>query len=161
MPKRDGKDQGEDGPKHKGSCLFAHNSCLPISDANSYLTGGVRVVFKPSAFVQSFFVVQYAFAPTATRSYLIIDCVLLFLLFFVFLEVSLFPSISVPLKFLCLYGKYAARFPLWVEFFYLVTTGCIFDIRFCPNSTKKICFNLHCKLTVDVGLIRASLCTDV
>ena len=54
---------------------------------------------KPRPFVQSFFVLPYACAPTATRSYLTTVCVLfllLFLPFFVSLEMSFFPSIFVP-----------------------------------------------------------------
>ena len=70
---------------------------------------------KPRPFVQSFFVLRYACAPTATRSYLTTVCVLfvvVVVVVFVSLDMSLFPSIFVPLPFFSLYGEYAVRFPL-------------------------------------------------
>ena len=55
---------------------------------------------KPRLFVQLFFVLRYACAPTDTRTNLTTVCVLFsfcFLPFFVSLEISLFPSFFVPL----------------------------------------------------------------
>ena len=44
--------------------------------------------------------------------------------FFVYLEMSLFPSISVPLPFsLCMESRHVVRFPLPDGVFYLMTTG--------------------------------------
>ena len=39
MPKRDGKDQGEDSPKQAGSCWFARRCYLAASGANLYPPG--------------------------------------------------------------------------------------------------------------------------
>ena len=69
-------------------------------------------------------VLRYAGAPIATRASL-------FLFFpFVYLEMSLFPSIFCSIAVFSLYGEYVVCFflPDGVCFF-LVTTGCIFDIH--------------------------------
>ena len=80
---------------------------------------------KPRPLVQSLFVLRYACTPTATRSYLTTLCVLFrlcFFLLFVSLEISLFPSMFVPLPFsLCMESTYVFSFRM--AFFYLVTTG--------------------------------------
>ena len=58
-----------------------------------------------------------------------------FLPFFLPLEMSLFPSIFVPLPFYLCIGEYLARFPLPDVFFsYLVTTSGIFYTSLCKNS---------------------------
>ena len=110
-PERDEKDQGEDSSKQAGSCWFAHHCLLATSGANLYSPGGCCVVFlwcyvcfllfrfrfflslKPRPFLQSFFVLRYTCAPTATRSYLTTVCVFFrfcFFLFLVSMEMSLF-----------------------------------------------------------------------
>ena len=60
--------------------------------------------------------------------------------FFVFLEVSLFPSILVPLPFsLCTESTGTSYvFPFRMMFFYLVTTGWISDIDIICESSIKI-----------------------
>ena len=78
---------------------------------------------KPSSFVQSFFVLRYACAPTATRNYLTTVSVFLFSL-----EVSLFPIFFCTNTVFSLYEEYVVRFFLPDVFVYLVTTGWIFDI---------------------------------
>ena len=64
---------------------------------------------KPRPFVQSFFVLRYACAPTATRSYLTTVCLLFFVL--VSLETSLFPSIFCTSTVFSPYGEYAVCSP--------------------------------------------------
>ena len=94
----------------------------------------------PRPFVQSFFVLRYARAPTATRSYLTTVCVLFrfcFLLFYVSLEMSLFPSNFVPLPLSLCTESASYVFPFQVVFFYLVTTGWISDISLCEDSINE------------------------
>ena len=113
----------------KESC-FARHSWLAASGANLYPPGGCRAVFlwryvtrvsfcfvfvffafTEAAVLRSIvFVLIYACAPIATRNYLTTICIFFlfcfFLFFFLFsLEVSLFPSIFIPLPFLfvCMY----------------------------------------------------------
>ena len=117
MPERYGKDQEENSPKQAGLCWFARHSWLATIGVNSYPPGvwfadvisscsGVTFVLlcfvfivllslKPRALVQSFFILRYACAPTATRGYLTTACAL----FFYSLEMSPFPNICVPLPF--------------------------------------------------------------
>ena len=109
----------------------------------------VILSLKPRSFVLLFFVLRYACTPTATCSYLTTSyvyfvttvCVLFrfcFFLFFVSLEMSLFPSIFVPLPF-SLYIEstpYVSFLPDGV--FYLVTTGWIFGISLCESSISSI-----------------------
>ena len=116
MPERDGKDQGEDSPKEAGLCWFARHSWSATSGANLYPPGGCCVVFlwryvcivlflfriflfdwmKPLPLVQPFFVFRDACAPRAPTQ-LSNNCLrpfsFFFFLFFVSLEMSLFPSI--------------------------------------------------------------------
>ena len=76
---------------------------------------------KPRLFVQSFFVLRYACAPTATRSY---HCLRPFS-FFVSLVMSLFLSTFVPLPFSLINSmkRTSYVFSFRVVFFYPVTTG--------------------------------------
>ena len=79
--------------------------------------------------VHSFFVLRYACAPTATRSYLATVCVFflflflpfLFLPFFVSLEMSLFSSILVTVS--SFYVKYAVCFPFSDDVFLPCESG--------------------------------------
>ena len=67
------------------------------------------LLLKPRPFVQSFFVLRYACAPTATRSYLTTVCVLFCFVssFFVFvMEMSLFLGIFCTITAFSLYGEY-------------------------------------------------------
>ena len=58
--------------------------------------------------------------------------------FFFFLwETSLFPSIYCTISAFSLYGEYVVRPFLPNCFFYLVTTGWIFDISLCENSVNQ------------------------
>ena len=54
--------------------------------------------------------------------------------FFFSLDMSLFPSIFVPLP---LYGEYVVRFSSRMVLFYLVTTSWIFDMSLCENSINQ------------------------
>ena len=98
----------------------------------------VLLRFRSYAFVEAAaprsIVLRYAGALIATR--------VSFLFFsppFVYLEMSLFPSIffiPLPLS-LCLEStSYVLSFR--IVFFYLVTTGCIFDISLCENPINQL-----------------------
>ena len=79
-------------------------------------------------------VLRYAGAPIATR-------VSFFLFPFLYLETSLFPSIFCTIDVFSLYGEYAVRSFLPDVFFYLVTTGWIFDIiSLCENSINHVMY---------------------
>ena len=116
---------------------------------------------KPRPFVQSsfvlrssFFVLRYACAPTATRSYLTTVCVLFllfcfFLFFFFFLDMSLFPSFFVPLLFSLCMESTSYVFPFRMVFFCLVTASWVFDIiSLCENSINEST-NQHASLSQD------------
>ena len=88
-------------------------SCCPyFSDVTFVLVCFVFVFLlslKPRPFVQSFSVLRYACASTATRSYLRTICVL-FLFFFLSLEkMPLFPSIFCTISGFSLYEEYVVR----------------------------------------------------
>ena len=82
-------------------------------------------------------VLRYAGVPMATR------VSLFFFSPFVYLEMSLFPSTSFPLS-LCMESTlYVLSFRMVV--FYLATTGWIFYISLCENSTNQsINHNTNC-----------------
>ena len=126
MPERDGKDQGDDSPKQKaGSCWFARPCCLATSGANLYPPGvwfadtmtsfsGLRLFcfaslssscllsLKPRPFVQSSFDMQAPRYP-----YVFLSFFPFFL--FIYLEMSLFPSIFSSIAAFSLYGEYVVR----------------------------------------------------
>ena len=88
---------------------------------------------KPRPFVRSFFVLRCACVPTATR-------VFSFFPFFLFFsDMSLFSSIFVRLPFSLSMERARRTFsPSGQCFFYLVTTGWIFDISLiCENSINQ------------------------
>ena len=82
---------------------------------------------KPRPFVQSSFDMQASRWP-----HVFLSCFLLFG------DVA-FSDFFCPLSALSLYGEYVVRsFLPDGDFFYLVTTGCIFDISLCENSIDSI-----------------------
>ena len=127
----------------RSSKLISHK-CILRADAVLSFSGATFVLFcfvfvfllsrKPRPFVQSFFVLRYACAPTATSSYLTTVCAPSF----VSLEVSRFPSIVVPLSFSLYMESTSYVFSFRMVFFYLVTTGWIFDINLlCEDSINR------------------------
>ena len=73
------------------------------------------LLLKPRSFAQSFFVLRCACAPTATRSYLTIVCVLflvLFLPFFYLFGDVAFYEYSCTIATYCLYEEDVVRFHL-------------------------------------------------
>ena len=93
---------------------------------------GFLLSLKPRPFVRSSLVLRYACAPTATHS-LPNNCLpasffVFVSSFFVCLEMSLFPSILVLLPFSLCLERTSYVFPSRMVFFYLATTGWIFDI---------------------------------
>ena len=111
------------------TCILRADVVLSFSGVTFVLFSSSLFSLKPQPFVQSFFVLRYACAPTVTRSFNGLRS------FFVFvsLELSLFPSIFVPITVfsLCVMERRLYVFPFRVVFFYLVTTGWIFDISLC------------------------------
>ena len=78
---------------------------------------------KPRPFVQSFFVLRSSICMRPDSRITHVST------FSPFLEMPLFPSIFVPLLFLSLYKQSTLHvFPFRMVFFYLATTGWIFDI---------------------------------
>ena len=93
-------------------------------------------VFRLHAFVEAAalrsIALRYAGAPIATRVYFI-----LFYFPFIYLEMSLFRVFSCPPSFCMESTSYVLSFRM--VFFYLVTTGWIFDISLlCENSINSI-----------------------
>ena len=146
MPERDGKDRGEDSPKQAGSCWFARPCILRAFGLLQIRCHAVFISchscfvllrFRLYAFVEAAalrsIAHQYAGALIATR----------FPPPFVYLEMSLFPSIFVPLTFsLCMEStSYVLSFrmvffPFEWCFSTFVTTGWIFDISLCEKSIQ-------------------------
>ena len=87
-----------------------------------------RYVFVETAALSSI-VLRYAGASVATRAP--------FFFSFIYLEMSLFPSIFCTVSAFSLYGEYAYVLSFRMVFFYLVTKGCIFDISLCDNSINQ------------------------
>ena len=129
MPKRGGKDQGEDNPKQACSCWFAHHSWLATSGASLYPPGAFWFADVVLSFWRYFFffsfssflffeaaalssiVLRYACRPTATRSYLKTVCVLFcFVYFFSFLGRCRFSRVFYTIAGF-LYVEYVVRFP--------------------------------------------------
>ena len=120
MPELDGQDQGEDSPKQASSCWLACPCLLATGGANLYPPGvwfadtmtslsGITCVmfcfvFNLYAFVEAAalrsIVLRYAGAPIAIR---------VFSSSFVYLEMSLFPSIFCTIAAFSLYGEYVVR----------------------------------------------------
>ena len=94
-----------DQPQVARTCILRADVVLSFSGVTFVLFCLVFVFLislKPRSFVESFFVLRYACAPTATRSYLTTVCGLflfLFLPIFVSLEISFIPGVFVPLPF--------------------------------------------------------------
>ena len=135
MPEYDGKDQEEDSSKQVGSCWFARPSLLTSNKWRElashrrlvcrchdvflwYYLCVVLLRFRLYAFVEDAalrsIALRYVGAPIATH--------VSFLFPFVYLEMSLFPSIFYTFAVFSLYGEYVVRSFL-PDGVYLVTTG--------------------------------------
>ena len=87
---------------------------------------------------------RYKCAPTATRSSLITSRVLLFVcLFFIALEMSLFPSTFCAITVKFLYGEYVVCYPFQLVLYHLVSTGWIVDISLREKSSRQSVFVYH------------------
>ena len=113
---------------------------LPLFCFVSFLSFVFLISLKPRPFVQSFFDMHAPRQSHAVTNCLRTFCFYLFLFFFFSsLETSLFPSIFVPLPFSLCMESTSYLSPFRMVFFYLVTTGRVFDINLlCENSIKLI-----------------------
>ena len=93
----------------------------------------IMLSLKVRPFVQSFFVLRYACVPTATF-------VSSFLPFF---GHAAFPRFLYHNRFCPFMESTPYVFPFRMVFFYVVTTGCIFDISLRENSIKIKRTHLH------------------
>ena len=94
-------------------------------------------------------VLRYAGVPFATYM-----CIVFFL--FVYLEMSPFPSIFCTIAVFSLNGKYVVLLLFRMVFFYIGTTGWIFDISLCENSTinqsNKRLVLVHTRASISVRI---------
>ena len=151
MPESDGKDQEEDSPKQACSLVLVRSPLLTSHRWRKLVSTGCLVCrchedflwcyvcfvllrFRLYAFVEAAalrsIVLRYAGVPMTTR-------VSFFYFVFVYLEMSLFPGIFLyHFRFLFVWIVRSTFFPSGWCFFYLVTTGWIFDISFlCENQS--------------------------
>ena len=95
----------------------------------------VLLRFRLHAFIEAValrpIVLRHAGAPIATRLFIY--------LFFVYLDMSLFPSIFLyHCRFSCVWRVRRSFVPFRMVCFYLVTTGWIFYISLCENPINSI-----------------------
>ena len=149
MPECGGKDQGEDSPKQAGSCWFARPSLL-TSRKWRELVSSERLVcrcldvflwcyvcfvllrFRLYDFVEAAalrsIVLRYASPPIATRLFF----------FFFFLDVAFSEYFFVPFPLSLCMESTSYVLSCRMVFFYLVTTGWIFDIKLAYEKIQSI-----------------------
>ena len=152
MPERDGKNQEEDIPKQvlvRSPLLTSHkwrelvSSGRLVCRCHGVFSLMLRLflfcfVFRLYAFVEAAtlrsIVLRYAGVPIATR----VSFFLFFLFFCLFGDVAFSEYLFLyHLRFLFVWRVRRTFFPSGRCFFYLVTTGWIFDISLCENSINQ------------------------
>ena len=160
IPERDGKNQEEDRPKQAGSCWFARPCWLATSGANLY-PPGVWVADDMAFFLWCevcFVLLRFSSPlcfrwsrgpsfdrPSICRRSDSHTCFFLsFFPFFLFIWRCRF--FRVFSRFLLVWRVRRTFFPSGWCFFYLVTTGWIFDISLCENLINQSIKVYFCQL---------------
>ena len=139
MPERDGKDQGEDKLHVARTCILRADVVLSFSGVVTFVLFCFVFVFfflslKPRPFAQAFFVLRYTINTILLSAcfFVFVSSLFLFLWKWRFFRVFLYHC-----RFSHCMESTSYVFSFRIVFFYLVTTGWIFDISLCENSINQ------------------------